>query len=224
MKTVLTTGEIYHIFNRSIAEFKIFKSHSDFSRIKEAIQYYQIQKRPFSFTYFNKIQKNITKHKRSKSEISIDMDKNNKLVQIIAYCIMPTHIHLVLKELGERGVVIFMSNLLNSYSRYFNIKHKRKGPLWEGRFKRVLVENDEQLLHLTRYIHLNPVTAYLVNKPEDWEASSYKEYLSNHSVAGRICRYNDILNINPTLYKQFTEDRIFSQRELAKINNQNSTS
>jgi putative transposase len=79
---------------------------------------------------------------------------------------MPTHIHLVLRQLKDGGISKFMSNILNSYSRYFNIKHNRKGPLWEGRFRKVLVGSDEQLLHLTRYVHLNPVTACLVDKPK----------------------------------------------------------
>ena len=70
-----------------------------------------------------------------------------------------------------------MRRLLNSYTRYFNEKIKRKGPLWEGRFKKVLVNSDEQLLHLTRYVHLNPVSAGIVEKPEDWPCSSYREYI-----------------------------------------------
>ncbi|MCM8826817.1 MAG: hypothetical protein NC904_04785 [Candidatus Omnitrophica bacterium] len=70
-----------------------------------------------------------------------------------------------------------MSRVSNSYARYFNIKYGRRGPLWEGTFKNVLVNNDEQLLHLTRYIHLNPTTAFLVERPEDWSFSSYREYL-----------------------------------------------
>ena len=140
-----------------------------------------------------------------------------KVVQIVAYCIMPTHLHLILKQLKEDGIANFMRKVLNSYSHYFNIKHKRKGPLWEARFKNVLVRTDEQLLHLTRYIHLNPVTAYLVDKPEDWLFSSYKEYVSNVVDEERICKYNNILDIEPDSYKKFVEDRILYQRDLAKI-------
>jgi putative transposase len=110
-----------------------------------------------------------------------------------------------------------MSTILNSYTRYFNTKHKRKGPLWESRFKSVLVETDEQLLHLTRYIHLNPVTAFLVDKPEEWKASSYNEYLLKVSGSDRTCNYDGILDIEPSSYRKFVEDRISYQRELAKI-------
>ena len=89
--------------------------------------------------------------------------------------------------------------------------------MWEGRFKNVLVESDEQLLHLTRYIHLNPVAAYLVDKPENWSASSYKEYLSGDNDKNKICEYSEILEIEPSFYKEFVEDRISYQREIAKI-------
>jgi putative transposase len=128
---------------------------------------------------------------------------------------MPTHLHLILKQLKHNGISIFMNNILNSYTRYFNTKHKRKGPLWEARFKNILIEKDEYLLHLTRYIHLNPVTASLINKPEDWLASSYREYIEKN--AEKICQYDDVLKTEPISYKQFVDDRISYQRELAKI-------
>jgi len=204
LKTPLVTGEIYHVYNKSIAEFVIFNNDTEFSRIKDTVKYYQIEKQPVKFSQIGTCINN-TEQK------SID----KKLVEIICYCFMPTHIHLVLKQLMENGISNFMRYILNSYSHYFNIKHNRKGPLWEGNFKKVLVENDEQLLHLTRYIHLNPATAYLVNDPIDWRWSSYEEYISDKK--DRICKFDDILDIKPDEYKKFVEDRIFYQRELAKI-------
>ena len=84
-------------------------------------------------------------------------------------------------------------------------------------YKNVLIETDEQLLHLTRYIHLNPVTAYLIDNPKDWFASSYKEYLSEVTGDNKICNYADFLEIKPNLYKDFVEGNISHQRELAGI-------
>lgn len=202
---LLITGEIYHIFNKSIAEFKIFNNTSESFRMLEEMRYYQKQGNSFSFSRFSKL------------ENANYLSEDKKAVEIIAYCIMPTHIHLVLKQLKDKGITFFMNNILNSYSRYFNLKHKRKGPLWEGRFKRVLVEDDEQLLHLTRYIHLNPVTAYLVDDPLKWETSSYKEYVCGGNLKDGICRYEDVLVIDTVSYKRFVEDRISYQRELAKL-------
>ena len=205
---MIETGKVYHVFSKSIAEFKVFNSDTDFSRIIDVISYYQKEKPSLSFSNNIKIKKNSLKQ---------DLSKRDKLIEIIAYCIMPTHLHLVLKQVKDKGIATFMSNILNSYSRYFNIKHSRKGPLWAGRFQRVLVETNEQLLHLTRYVHLNPVSAYLVNNPEDWLASSYREYIFKNIGKTALCEYNGVLEIESKSYEKFVESRISYQRELTKI-------
>jgi len=135
---------------------------------------------------------------------------------MIAYCLMPTHFHFILEPLQENGIATFTNNLLNSYTRFFNLKHKRQGPLWQGRSKKVLIETDEQLIHLTRYLHLNPVTAHLVKVPEQWEASSYGEYLGI-SKWKKMCQYSHVLEIDPLRYRKFVEDQISYQRELAWV-------
>jgi len=131
---------------------------------------------------------------------------------------MPTHIHLVLEQLENNSISRYMNLILKSYTKYFNLKHKRKGPLWESRFKSVLVESDEQLLHLTRYVHLNPVSSYLVNKPELWQYSSYLEYIESFS-AKNITEFYDYIELKGEKYKKFTEDNIDYQRTLNKIKN-----
>lgn len=203
-RDTLVVGESYHIFNKSIAEFKIFNNHAELSRMIDTICYYQREKPVIKFSKYNK------SSNKNKSFL-----EKEKLVEIIAYCLMPTHIHLILKQLKENGISIFMGNVQNSYTRYFNTKHKRKGPLWEGRFKNVLIKTDEQLVHLTRYIHLNPVTGYLVSHPEEWVMSSYREYLKIGD--NKICKYDDVLEVDLASYRKFVEDRIAYQRELAKI-------
>ncbi|RLC36138.1 hypothetical protein DRH29_05175 [candidate division Kazan bacterium] len=202
------------MLTKSIAGFKIFNINSDFLRIRRALQYYQVKNRVLKFSQFLTL-KEVKKKGFDKCVSSVILPKDKNLIQIVAYCIMPTHLHLILKQLKENGISIFMGNLLNSYSRYFNIRYKRKGPLWEGRFKSILIENGEYLLHLTRYIHLNPTTANLVRKPEDWELSSYKEYILNKKDA--LCDYSDLLDISKKSYREFVEDRISYQKELHKI-------
>ncbi|MBI4656018.1 MAG: transposase [Elusimicrobia bacterium] len=201
-KEKLVSDEIYHVFNKSIASYKIFNSDDDYDRFLYAVNYYTTDRKG-SFSSFLKSKEKTINH------------SDGKYVKIVSYCFMPTHFHLVLKQLEENGIVRFISNLSNSYAKYFNLKHNRKGPLWEGRFRNVLVKTDEQILHLTRYIHLNPVTAYLVDKPGDWRYSSYREYLNVSDK--KICSYSDILVVKPDKYKEFVEDRISYQRELAKI-------
>ena len=204
---------MYHIFNRSIAEYKIFNDTKDYERMFCLINFFQIKEPPCKFADFI-----ILKHVRQEgflNYLNSITKKDEKLVQLIAYCFMPTHIHLIMKQLSPNGISIFMSNILNSYTRYFNTKHKRKGPLWESKFQNVLVNKDEQLLHLTRYVHLNPVTAKLVNKPGDWTFSSFNEYINETNEDQKICKYNELLEINPSEYKKFLKERISYQRELA---------
>ncbi|MFH1519965.1 MAG: transposase [Candidatus Omnitrophota bacterium] len=211
---LLVTGEVYHICTKSIAGFKIFNSDYEFARTQDLYRYYEFEKPLMRFSYFSR-RKQI-KGKEKENYFKGSFGNTEKIVDILAYCIMPTHIHLILKQLKEKGISVFMKNVLNSYTRYFNTKHKRKGPLWEGRFRRAWVGTDEYLLHLTRYIHLNPVTAYLANKPEKWKWSSYGEYISK-SKSNNICRYQEILDINLRSYKKFVEDNRDYQRQLAKI-------
>lgn len=212
-KDVLAVGEIYHVFTRSIAGFKVFSADAEFRRIIQTMRFYQKENPPLRFCRFIKM-------KDAEKEISDAVERwsnRDKLVRIYAYCIMPTHIHVLLKQLKVNGTSIFMSNVLNSYARYFNTKLKRKGPLWEGNFKNALVRTDEQLIHLTRYIHLNPVTAYLANMAEEWSASSYKEYLGEIQPEDRICECENVLEVEPNAYREFVNDNISYQRELATI-------
>jgi len=215
-KIPLVTGEIYHVFSKSIANFVVFNTDSEFLKMRNLFKYYQLKDPPYKFNYFVKV-----KLKGNEEDFdnyfSSHLLNKEKLVQIIAYCIMPTHLHLILKQLKEGGISLFIGNVLNSYSRYFNTKHKRHGPLWEGKFKNILVKTDEQLLHLTRYIHLNPTSAGLVDKPEEWLYSSYLEYLGKVKEINRICDYEDLMDISTSFYKNFVEDRISYQKELEKI-------
>jgi len=210
----LVINETYHVFTKSIADFKIFNNDGDFRRMQQLMRYYQVENE-LRFSDF--IELKLVEAEGFNKAIEIVSKDKETLVQIIAYCLMPTHIHFILKQLSKNGISKYMKDLLISYTRAFNLIHKRKGPLWESRFKSVLVKSDEQLLHLSRYIHSNPTTAKLVDHPEDWAFSSYKEYLSETNGISPICQFQDILEIKPSSYRKFVNDRISYQKELAKI-------
>lgn len=188
----------------------------DFERMRQLIKYYTVTPNT-KFSDF--IVSSLVGKLGFYEAFDIIQQDRMQLVQIVAYCFMPTHIHLLLKQLAENGISKYMKDILISYTRSFNTAHQRKGPLWESRFKSILVSNDEQLLHLTRYLHLNAVTAKLVDSPDEWPFSSYKEYLGQTDNVPGICQFNDILEIKPSLYRKFVCDRIAYQRELAKIRN-----
>lgn len=210
-KDILADNNVYHIFTKSIAGFTIFNNETEFMRMKDVMRYYQRGRPDISYSSFIDLSEPIKQYRMKV------ISSKEKVIDIISYCFMPTHIHLVLRQLKDQGISIFMSNILNSYTRYFNLKRKRKGPLWEGRFKNVLVSNDEYLLHLTRYIHLNPVSAGIVSKPEKWKGSSFGEYLCVIEEDDNICKYQDVLEINPKKYKKFVKDGISDQIGLAKM-------
>lgn len=215
-KKQIVTGDIHHVYARSIAGYQVFNNEGEYERMCSAFAYY-IRRHPA--VPFSKCLNSKSKEIKVNGEhipIQPQSEQSEIIVDVIAYCVMPTHIHLILRQRDEEGIATFMGNVLNSYTKFFNLRHKRKGPLWEGPFENVPVVSEEQLLHLTRYVHLNPVTARLVEKPEQWAASSYREYI-NGTGDDKICVYEDLLEIETGDYSRYVESRIDEQRELALI-------
>jgi len=85
----------------------------------------------------------------------IKREPRKLLVEILAFCLMPNHYHLLLRPLAENGISRFMKKVNMGYCRYFNERHERTGTLFEGRFKSVLVDSQAHFIHLPYYIHLN---------------------------------------------------------------------
>ncbi|OQA52973.1 MAG: Transposase IS200 like protein [candidate division WS2 bacterium ADurb.Bin280] len=209
-KDELVNGQIYHVFSRSIAGFVVFNTSDEYARMIDLLDLFRYR----NFTHKYAIYKKLTVN--SQIAIRENLINSERSVEIIAYCIMPTHIHLVLKQIESEGISKFLAKVLNSYSRYFNTRHKRTGPLWEGRFKSVLVDRDEQLLHLTRYLHLNPTSAGLVDNPEDWDYSSYNEYI-DPSSGQNLCDVGDLFDLSPDQYQLFVNERKDDQKTLSLI-------
>ena len=134
---------------------------------------------------------------------------------------MPNHFHLLLKQIIDGGISKFMSNFTNRYTRYLNTKNDRNGPIFQGRFKAIRIETDEQLLHVCRYIHLNPYTSYVVktfSNLEKYPYSSFPEYLGK--TKREFCNKELILhhfNKDRKDYKKFVFNQANYQRELNKI-------
>jgi len=211
-KEKLENEYFYHIFSRSISKYTVFNDPEDFSRIIEIMNLYRYS--DFKHKYSKYLQLDPT----TQVAILTGLKNENKLlINIVAYCVMSTHIHLILKQLEDNGISHFMAKIFNSYSRYFNVKHKRAGPLWAGRFKSVFVSDDSQLLHLTRYIHLNPTSANLVNKPNEWPYSSYVEYINPDSGIQKLCNFENLFEIEGNHYKKFVLDRKDYQKQLSII-------
>lgn len=142
-KLEFSIGEFYHAYNRGGNKSVIFLDDKDRERFQKLL-----------FIC------NGTKPVIFKTIQGLPLDKVNRgetLVDIGAYCLMPNHFHLLLKEKIEKGISLFMSKLLTSYSMYFNKKYERTGPVFESRFKATHLNEDKYLKYIFSYIHLNPI-------------------------------------------------------------------
>jgi len=200
-------GGIYHVYNRGINKQDIFMDKKDYAM----------------FLFYLKLYLEEPENVKD-----IDVQKRNYLerrnfcenIDLLLYCLMPNHFHLALKQKGEKDMEHFMRCVTINYSMYFNKRHNRVGPLFQGRYKAVLVENDEYLLHLSRYIHLNPPAK--VRNLGEYEYSSYSAYLGRQDIKwlrkDLILGYFNSQNENQMgitgLYKGFVEDTQFDSREM----------
>lgn len=196
----------YHIYNRGVEKKHIYQNQWDYIRFTKTIKYYQLEgpKQRLSKYLINQL---------------LEPNPDKKIVEIICYCLMPNHFHFLVKQLKKGGITEFVSKLSNSYTKYFNTKYHRVGPLLQGEFKAVLVEADEQLIHLSRYIHLNPVVSLVVKDLNQHKWSSYHEYIENKNG---ICSKEDILGFfkSSKKYEKFVLDQVDYGKQLEKIKHQ----
>lgn len=204
-KVILATGEIYHVFNHSVQGIPIFRGEREGRIFLESMKFYLQSKPPTKFSIY----------RTSRNRFPIDLA--DKLATIIAYCLMPNHFHLIIRQEKDKGIKRFMQRTSNSFAHYFSIKYKNRGPVFESSFKAIRIETDEQLVHLSRYIHLNPATAYLVEDPKEYSFSSYKIYLGEEQ--SEIINPSIVLNqfSSSKKYKRFVLDQKNYQRKLDLI-------
>ena len=208
----IVNNEIYHIFNRGVASQPTFFNKRDYDRALESFFYYQNSNPPIKYSRF------LSLPLKQRAEILEDLSKKkNYLVEIITYCLMPNHFHFLLRQIMEGGIAKFMSNFTNSYTRYINTKQERAGPLFTGKFKSVRIETQKQLLHTSRYIHLNPYTSFVVKTVEELQRypySSFPEFIGKKN--SQLCMKEDILSDfnNVKQYEKFVFDQADYQRNL----------
>jgi len=209
--TPLVNNQIYHVFNRGINHQPTFLDKIEYKRAKLVIDFYRFSNLP------TKLSKFLTLSNDDRIKIMDNLRKeNNKLVDILAYCLMPNHFHFLLRQLTDKGISKYLGNLQNSYTRYFNTRNERDGSLFLDQFKAKLITTDEQLIHVSRYIHLNPYTSYVVgnfNNLLQYQWSSLSEYLESKP---KICELETIMSYfkTPKAYQKFLEDQADYQRQL----------
>ena len=155
-KTILATDQYYHLYNRGVDKREVFLGTGYYSRFLSLIQHYLQFDYPYSLLI---LQLKRAKSPEEKHFILANLNATRRIkapLEIIAFCLMPNHYHLTVKQLVENGISNFMHRIGTGFTNYFNLRLERSGRLFEGPFKAKLVETDEQLLHLSRYQHINP--------------------------------------------------------------------
>lgn len=212
-KDPILTDSIYHVFNKTIEGKKVFDSNANCNKFLEALIFYRSSALTMRLSQYDKL---IPKFK-SVYQKQLE-DKSNFRANIIAFCLMPTHFHLLLKQKVVKGVSTMLSNIENSFTKYFNIKNSRIGPLFVQSFKSVLIKSEEQLKHVCRYILLNPYSSGLLTNPQDllsYPWSSFSEYIKNGQQTISEPEFVlQLFNNNEGRFKKFVLDNSDYQKTL----------
>jgi putative transposase len=203
---------IYHIYNRGTDKRKIFMDKSDFSRFLNILCFFN-NARPVDF--FNLSKGGST----SLSEVEPPR-ADERLVDILCFCLMPNHFHLILRELVEGGIATFMSKVGTGYTMYFNKRYERSGHLFQGRYKHKEINSEDGFIYLSGYIHLNPVMAKIVKDPADYKYSSYLSFLGKKED-NILALDKDVFDMSPNNYEKFIVDLRADKELLSKIENIN---
>lgn len=211
-KISFVNNSYYHIYNRGIDKRVIFENDQDFKRFLDCLRFFNS---PNSVWLAN-----------IDDRTKIEDTPQERLVDIVAYCLMPNHFHLLLMQKLGNGIPTFMRKLCTGYSMYFNLSRERNGRLFQGPYKAKMAEDDNYLTHLSRYIHLNPIELvdaswkevgirdkkkafHFLNK---YPWSSYMEYLSGTDRG--IISENVLHEMFPGgNYKQFVESWVNKDME-----------
>ena len=194
-KIKIIQGEHYHIFNRGNDKQNIFFDDRDWIRFLFLVLYFQS---PASFENLSRPVSYFVKHRvfNINNQI-IEKMVASRYVELVSFAFVPNHFHLIIHAKEENGISQYMQRILNAYTKYFNAKYKKKGHLFQGPFKAVHIESNEQLLHLSAYIHRNPREIKCwKNREHLYFFSSYQDYFKEN-------RWNNLLK-NQIIMDQFS--------------------
>lgn len=198
-------GAYYHICNRSNDKQAIFLDNKDYLRFLFSILFSQA---PISF---HNISRQIS-HFAKQSTFNIPAEVlaevlTKRKVELNIFTTMPNHFHLLVQEKIEGGISSYLQRFQNGYAKYFNTKYKKQGHLFQGAFRAIPVETDEQLIYLSAYIHRNPgELKQWGNKEINYPWSSYQDLVKNNRW-GKLLKPDIILNhfSSPQKYYEFIE-------------------
>ena len=212
-KTKLVSGEIYHVYNRGVDKRDIFIDSEDHLRFIHDLYEFNDKNPTINLALYlnpkNKLKEvGLPKIKRGPRE---------RLVNILAYCLMPNHFHLMIQQKEENGITEFMRKIGTGYTNYFNKKYERNGVLFQGKFKSVHLEKDAHLLYLPIYIHFNPLDYGF----KEWREGKIKnnkkalEFLDNYRWSSHM-DYIGKKNFPSVIEKDFLLNNLGSEEKYKK--------
>lgn len=164
----------YHLYNRGVEKRAIFLNKQDYAVFLSYIKQYLTPKNEAKF-YERLSDSNISSRERDRILKLISLNNFYGEITLLAYCLMPNHFHFFIKQKSRGSIDKFMQSLCTRYTMYFNRKYKRIGSLYQGVYKAVLVDREEQFLHLTRYIHRQALV--FQSETLEGQPNSYEDYL-----------------------------------------------
>ena len=179
-KPYFAIGQIYHVYNRGVEKRTIFQNNGDYFRfIHDLFEFNDEQPVIPINSRFALAKPSTLKPAQLAQSLEVEplkikplpRRKRKLLVEILAFCLMPNHFHLLLRQKAENGIPLFMQKLGTGYTMSFNKKYERVGPLFQGSFKAVAVDKDVYFSHLPFYIHANPVELVAPN----WHKEGIKD-------------------------------------------------
>lgn len=148
------TGEYYHVYNRGAHRHGVFHDRSDNARFLFGLVYFQS---PALFGHIGRLAR--TFDNRGGFEVSDSNFENvlaGRMIELVSFCIMGNHYHLLIRELTEGGIADYMQRVSVAYSKYYNTKYQSSGHVFQGRYQSVHIKDNRQLMYLSAYIHRNP--------------------------------------------------------------------
>lgn len=192
----LVVGEKYHVFNRGVDKRTVFHDVEDYLRFYESLFWFNNADPVVNLSFAKKQ----------------DYTNVDRLVAIEAYALVDNHFHLIIEQLVEDGVSMFMKRISAGYTGYYNEKYERSGSLFQGKYKRVHIESDQQFNYLLAYVHNN----YLVHglqKPQHMYQSS-----SLHIEGSGVSKLLSLNNQQPLNIKdsESLARQVFAERKQRK--------
>jgi len=166
-----TEGEIYHIYNRGVEKRDIFSGEEDYFRFIHDLFEFNDEEPAANFYYKKSLFQKQSQPYEAKPR-KVERKPRKLLVEILVFCLMPNHFHLLLKQRREGGIVKFMHKLGTGYTMSFNQKYERSGSLFQGTYRAILIKDDSHFIHLPCYIHLNPLDL----KFPEWRDKEIRDY------------------------------------------------